>query len=147
MASTTRYIVARAVISICGALALIVMGYSFFSASPPLVWHESYVEPKTVRAGDTINVMREFTGLRTEAVTIKRKMVTGDCASVAGCLSYEMETGSSLIEKGRVRVVKPHVIPRRAQPGHYRLEYELHWNTLMGSHFVRHPVLEIDVVP
>lgn len=130
MVEDIKYWLTKALIYAVGIAGLCVMYYFTVAARLPITWHVSYVEPEIVHAGGTINVTRKFTQHRAVAVTVMRKIVSGDCSK--HCIIYELEPSTRYNAEGDYNRTVAHKIPERVQPGVYRIEFEMHWQNAFG---------------
>lgn len=122
--------------------------FASYTPAPPITYdHNGSVEPKQVRAGDSVIVYRTFTITRKQRVTIHRRMVNGDCAKA--CDVIDMQSSQYAALPGTYTLQKRNLyIPKGAHPGMWRLEFSLQWDDFLGrSHSSRIPSLDIVVIP
>ena len=147
MAKTFWFWATRALIAAIGFGGLWWTYYSSIAAIPPLTWSGSAVYPSIVRAGDEISVFRNFTVHREVVVEVHRRLISGDCSSKVGCTQYDLPTSTVMFEPTNYNAVRRHLIPHNVAPGKYLLQFEVHWQNVIGYRYaVRHPPLYIEVV-
>ena len=103
------------------------------------------VEPAVVKAGGKITVTRNYTLKRDLSFTVGRRMTTGDCPHK--CVFYNLQNTQQFRPAGTHAGSLEHTIPESAEPGKYRLEFNVFWENWLGKNYVTPmPVLEIEVV-
>ncbi len=124
-----------------------VLVWLVYTPTPPIVpFGQDSVTPTRVRPSDVIHVWRTRHITRDVVVKITRRMVKGDCS--VKCTTLTLDAEDALLRKGtQINNSLEHIIPRRAVPGIWRLEFAATWQDAFGrTHSTTYPTLTIEVI-
>lgn len=104
----------------------------FLSLDMPIVNLEGdKLTPARVKAGERVTVYRSFRVLREQEFTVNRYMVKGDCKP--NCELIDLSTSRLTLQEGDyIAVRRDHVIPERASPGLWTLQFTWYWRDRIG---------------
>ena len=103
------------------------------------------VTPAKVAAGGRVTVLRKFTIIREATILVTRRLANGDCTK--RCIYVDLPSSTVNWVPGEYVLPRDHVIPIGTVPGVWRMEFFIHWESVVGRKYSSPlTVLEIEVI-
>ena len=140
--------VSSVIFSAFTALWIVVLGWAVWPVAPPLEFSEAdAIWPKVVKVGGQISITRSFSVTRSDAVTIVRALIKGDCAK--SCETVDLPSSVVHLAEGHHRTqTRDFILPLTVDPGLWRVVFVVQGTDRVGrSHRLALKELPFTVVP